>query len=336
MRLTSLALAISTAAIGMPAFAQETITLRIADYLPANHVLYDNGLRGFMEQVEEQSQGRIDFEYYPGEQLGKAKDLLDLVSSGAADIALIAPSYTSEKMPLTTVSELPGLYTTSCEGTHAFIPATGPDGVLGSEFEKNGVRSVISFMYQPADLLTANTVVDAVEDWSGLKVRVAGGPTEIAVGEMGGVAVRMAAADLYQAMSRGTVDGALLVATSAQSYALDTVIEGITTGFSLGSIASAYVMNEQSWQRLPEDLQQIVRQAGDDASMTLCSALDELEQSELARMEKDGITITRLGDEERAAWNDKTQKLLADWSTRIGISEDDIRTIYSGLQPKAE
>lgn len=330
---TLLAAACAAALTATAAHAQDKINIKIADYLPQNHLLYQGGLSHFLEKAKEYTNGRVTFEYFPGQQLGKAKDLLALAESGAVEMALIAPSYTSEKMPLTTISELPGLYTTSCQGTQALMEATRPDGALGDEFNRNGVRALISFMYQPADLLTAKKVVTTVDDWQGLKVRVAGGPTEVTAGEMGGVPVRMSATDLYQALSRGTVDAAFLVSTSAKSYSLDTIIEGITTNFSLGSIASNYVINEDVWNKLPADVQEALQKAGDEASLNLCNTLDTNQASELKRMEEAGITITRLNDEQRESWNEKASGLLKLWSDRIQASEERVREIHNALKP---
>src|SRR5690606_39494548 len=61
------------------------------------------------------SQGRIEFQYFPAEQLGKAKDLLTLVQSGAADIVDISPSYISDKFALSSVAELPAMFNRSEE-----------------------------------------------------------------------------------------------------------------------------------------------------------------------------------------------------------------------------
>lgn len=317
------------------ALGQDKATLRVADYLPPNHLLYTHGLKPFMDDVQAMTGGRIAFQYFPGEQLGKAKDLLGLVQSGAVDMALIAPSYVSEKMPFTTITELPGLYTSACQGTDAFYSAASPTGVLGDEFKANKVRSVVTFMYQPADLLTAKKVVTTVEDWKGLKVRAAGGPTEVAVGEMGGTPIRMSPTDLYQALSRGTIDAAMLVATSAKVYSLDTVIKGITTGFSLGSIASAYILNQATWDRLPADVRAAFDKAGADASRKLCTALDEQEKQELDRMRTAGITITVLDQKQRDAWSAKADRLLTEWATRMKVPEERVRSVHTALKPRS-
>jgi TRAP-type C4-dicarboxylate transport system substrate-binding protein len=284
--------------------------------------------------VSQRTKGAVTFQYFPGQQLGKAKDLLGLVQSGAVDIALIGPAYAAEKMPLLTLPELPGLYTSSCQGTESFSRASQPGGALADEFKAMRIRAVIPFAYQPADLLTANRPVVKAEDWKGMKIRVAGGPTEIAVGMLGGVPVRMGPPDLYQALSRGTIDGAMLVATSARAYGLEKILKGITTGFSLGSIVQAYVISDAAWNKLSEDVRAAVTAAGASASRKVCGAFDTRQASELKSMANAGIKVNRIDAATRADWAKRTDSLQAEWAKRIKQPEERVRAIYSRLKPQ--
>src|SRR3546814_10459183 len=88
-------------AVGMSSVANaaDTITLRVADSFPTGHYIPDALTKPFMEEVERKTNNAVKFEYYPGQQLGKAKDMLSLTRSGVADIAYVAPSFDSDKMP---------------------------------------------------------------------------------------------------------------------------------------------------------------------------------------------------------------------------------------------
>ena len=70
-RRTILASALLAAAMG-PAAAQEKITLRLAESLPAGHVIHELVAKPFMELVTKGTNGQITFQHYPAEQLGKA------------------------------------------------------------------------------------------------------------------------------------------------------------------------------------------------------------------------------------------------------------------------
>jgi len=103
----------------MPAAAQEKITLRLAESLPAGHVIHELVAKPFMELVTKRP---MDSDV-PALSRGAA---WQGQGHGAthrrrcrAIISYIVPSYSSDKYPLTAVAELPGLFDTDCQGSLA-------------------------------------------------------------------------------------------------------------------------------------------------------------------------------------------------------------------------
>ncbi len=83
-----LASALLAAVASTPA-AQEKITLRLAESLPAGHVIHELVAKPFMELVTKATNGQVTFQHYPAEQLGKAKDMAQLTVAGVADVSYI-------------------------------------------------------------------------------------------------------------------------------------------------------------------------------------------------------------------------------------------------------
>ena len=106
------------------ASAQEKITLRLADTLPNGHVIHELAGKPFAELVTKLTNGQVQFQHFPAEQLGKAKDMAQLTVAGVADVAYIVPSYSSDKYPLTAAAELPGIFETQCQGSMAYYKYT--------------------------------------------------------------------------------------------------------------------------------------------------------------------------------------------------------------------
>ena len=70
-----------------------------------------------MEKVTSLTDGRVQFKFYPGEQLGKGADSLSLVATGVADISLFSPNYTPSEMPIgSALIGIPGLFETPIQG----------------------------------------------------------------------------------------------------------------------------------------------------------------------------------------------------------------------------
>ena len=162
--------------------AEDTITLKFAMAVPPSHYTAVQGGKFFMDRATELSKGRIKFEWYPAEQLGKAKDLLALVQTGVADMADVVPGYVPDKLPLSGVSELPGQITSSCEGTRVFYALTRPGQFLAkNEYDAQKVHVLMAAPLVPYRIFTSKKELEKPEDIQGLKLRSAGGASDIAL-----------------------------------------------------------------------------------------------------------------------------------------------------------
>ena len=149
-----------------PLAAQER-TFKITQVFPQTHWHWTEGMKVFTEEVEKASGGKIKFETYHAAQLGKESTML--VTSGLAEMGLLVPSYETDKLPLTSVTELPGLHTNACEGTAKYWSVAKEGGALyEAEYKPLGVRPlyVISPPYQ---LMTNTKKVASLADVSGLE-----------------------------------------------------------------------------------------------------------------------------------------------------------------------
>jgi TRAP-type C4-dicarboxylate transport system substrate-binding protein len=88
--------------------AQQTVTLRLHQFLPAKAPVPNNFIAPWAKKVEEDSKGRIKIELYPSMQLGGTPpQLFDQVKDGVVDIIWTLPGYTAGRFPRTEAFELP-------------------------------------------------------------------------------------------------------------------------------------------------------------------------------------------------------------------------------------
>ena len=66
----------------------ETVTLKVATYFAGTSPIYTAVTEPWMKRVTELTDGNVQFDYYPGEQLGKAADLLNLTRDRVTDISV--------------------------------------------------------------------------------------------------------------------------------------------------------------------------------------------------------------------------------------------------------
>lgn len=306
------------AAFPLAATAQDKVKLKFADWMPLNHYTVKNAAQPFMEKAKELSKGKVEFEYFPAEQLGKAKDALTLVQSGVADIVDISPAYITDKFPLSGVAELPAMFRTTCQGTNAYAALVKPGSVLAEkEFKPNGVHVLVTVAYAPYKVLTANKKIETFKDFSGLKLRTAGGAMDLTATALNAVSVRIPGPDILPSLSRGTLDGALAPLQSVKVFDLQTALKHMTTDVSLASFVTVYAISDRAWNRLPADVKQVLTSAGDFATKNHCEYVDAQEPKVIAELEKDGVKANTMAPGQLKVTEDALSKVQSEWASSL-------------------
>ena len=305
------------AMIGIQGHSQEK--LRVADALPVGHYISEYAAKFWMQEVTSRTNGSVQFEYYPAEQLGKAKDMLSIAQSGVADIAYVATSYISDKLPLSSVAELPGSFSTSCEGTLAYWKLAIGDGIIAKrDFEPNGVRVLFALSLPPYQLLTAKRKFDSISSAKGLKIRIPGGAAlDAMVGALKAVPVRISSPELHESLSRGTIDGLLFPYGSSITYDLVSLLKYSTIGENFGSAVIVYLISDARWKKLPPETQRAMTEAGEAATRRGCSMMDKDVDSDAVKLRKGGLELLALQPTMRAELAKINAAVSQEWAESL-------------------
>lgn len=296
-----------------PSFAADPVSLRVADTFPATHFMPQFATKWWMDEVAKVTGNEVKFEYFGGGQLGKLADMLSLAVSGVADVAYIAPSSVSDKMPLSGVAELPGGYTTSCQGTKAFLQIATADVLADAEYKKLGIRALFLVVLPPYQALAAKPF-KSIEDLRGRKLRSAGGPQDLLVRNMGAVPVRVAATEQYEALSRGTIDGSIYPLPSVISYDLQKLLPFSTTGANFGSGTILYGIAERKLAALPEKVRTAMIEVGRRATERVCAMLDEDNTATMEKLKQVGTTFMSLSPADQGTLDTLSKAVGEDWA----------------------
>lgn len=298
-----------------PALAQQDkkLILRVADQFPTTHFMPRYGIKPWMEHVTKATNGYIQFEYYPAEQLGKAKDLLSLVQSGVADIATFAPSYASDKMPLTAALELPGMFSSSCQGTYMHWELAKPGGFLARrEHAPNGVRALFSAVFPPYQIVSTKRKIEDLKDIEGMKLRVLGGAMELTMHKLKALGIKMVGSDMFEATTKGTLDGVILSHGGVLTYNLPA--KYLTAGDNFGSAATIFIIGENRWKQLPEHVKKVMMDAGEMANRSACEGMDREEAGALEKLQQKGATVVRWSDTEKKELDIVMTSVAKEWA----------------------
>ncbi len=314
LKSAALAAALSLTVVG-GAQAQSKITLRFADSLPATHLFTRAVAKPWMDEVTKETHGQVVFEHFPSEQLGKAKDMLSMTQTGVADITFVVPIYISDKLPLSGVVDLPGGFTSSCDGVKAYWSLATGNGVLAKkEFAPNGVRVLMAIVQPPFQVFTTEKKIGSVKDLKGLKLRTAGGAQDITADKIGAVSVKLTAPDTSEALRRGTIDGGILAHVSIGAYGLTDIIKFGTEGENFGSAALTYAISEAKWKTLPPNVQKVMADAGEKISLEACKKIDQDVTDSVTAWRNRGMTIVQFPAAEHEALKKIFDEVGAQWA----------------------
>lgn len=310
--------ATAIALIGMSAAsAQDTQTLRLSSTFPEPHFLWQEAGKVFVDAVTEATGGKVQIDAFHAGQLGK--DQLALLDSGLAQLALVTAPYAPEKLPLTGVVELPGFISGACEGAEKVWPLVREGGLLDQlEYEALGLHVLFVVVPPPYKVMTGSKEVTAFDQIAGLKLRAVGGAQGDTVVAIGGTPIQVQSPELYDALSRGTVDGAIYAYVGMPPYSLGEVIHHAVDGVFAGSLAVLYAIDDETWEGLPEDVRAAMTEAAATTQQHVCSYQDADEAAIRDRLVAEGgLTVTTLSEADRALWDERVSKVAATWAARL-------------------
>ena len=194
-------------------------------------------------------------------------------------------------MPMSTIIELPGAFDDLVKAQAAYADLVF-NTLMDKEFLPNGVRPVmVSILPQQQLVLRKDQKIDSLADLKGLKIRVPHPTAAQAVTRLGMTPVQIPQTELYLALERGTVDGAINLTASVASYKLQEVSKAVTTNMSLGSIAFIAMINEKDWQKLSPAEQEAVAKAGREAGAASAQVFLKVTAGSEAKLNQVGMRL---------------------------------------------
>jgi len=312
------ALAVAAVLSIAAAQAQTTTKIKIADSFPVGHYLPKYITTPMIERLKANPAAKgIEFEYYPAEQMGKAKDFLSLVQSGVIDIAYVAPGFVSDKMPLSVVSELPLDFSGSCQATMAYWNLAKPGGLLDKkEFAPNGVRLLFTIVLPPYQIITRKPFA-SLKDIEGMKIRASGSAKELVIKKLKATPVLMPTPDVYESLSRGTIDGVLFPFNSLAPYEIHKLSKTGTIGENFGTFVANWVISEKRFQSLPPAVQQDLSAMGEQLTKAACAQVEKDEAGDIEKVKAAGVKLTPLSAADKATVATVMQDVAKDWADSL-------------------
>jgi TRAP-type C4-dicarboxylate transport system substrate-binding protein len=265
-----------------------------------------------------------------GGSLYKLENTLEAVEIGLTDIGWVGTLWELSKMPLQNVTyyapfvtdDFQMLYKIMNE-LHATVPA------LRQAWTDQNQRYLGGSALDTYHLMT-NFPVHSVDDLRGKKI-LAPGPSATWLGGTGAVAVEGGLTTYYTQIQTGVADGVLTILTGAPPYRIHEVAPYITLVGVGTQLTGAMSINLDTWNELPEDVQQVLAQLGDEYSAGVANELAARYDRGLELMQAEGAIVTELPLEEKLKWLNglpNNAKRWAEATERRGIPALEVLGIY--------
>lgn len=269
----------------------------------SNEAIQDEWIR----MVEEATDGRITFDVAAAGSLCAADEIPECVRDGRADVGQTISDYAPQLFPQTTVVSIPFI-TQNADATHEALYALSAEHEGAAQLWDDNNLKMISHWPAGRLLLGSENPVDSIDDVADLRWRMAGPYLQEAVDTIGGSNVALTAPETYEAVERGVVDAAAFPMDGLVSFQLKDILPNWTDP-GLGQYTTVgQWMNKDTFEGLPEDLQQIVQEVNDEFNAG--PAMDKFRE---VTLEQCDVILETIDDIDE--WD---QSATDDWEDAVG------------------
>jgi TRAP-type transport system periplasmic protein len=233
--------------------SDDVYIIKVSLWANQSHTWYA-AFNHFKKILHQRTDGRIEVQVYPSEQLAKEIESIRLIQAGVIDMTVTA-SLLSNWIEIAAFCEMPFLLRNQADKEYLI------NGPLGAQIkqeilEKTGLR-VVGLFERGQRQLTSNRPIKHPDELNGMILRVPSVPTFVtAWSAMGAKPTPMAFSEVFTSLQQGTIEG--------QENPLELIL---SSGFSevqkyvnrTNHVMSwSYpVIGEAQFQKLPKDLQGI-------------------------------------------------------------------------------
>ncbi|MBU8905126.1 TRAP transporter substrate-binding protein [Desertibacillus haloalkaliphilus] len=268
---------------------EEVYVLQAGHSLPDDHP-YELAFLQMAENVEERTDGRVIIETFPNSQIGAERELTEGLTFGTVDLVVSSTAPVTNFVPELGVLDLPFLFNDRDSAVAVLEGEIGDrlfssleaEGIVPLSWAENGFRHITNSLHpieEPADL-------------DGLSIRTQENDIHLAAfEELGARPSPMAWTEALTALQQGVVDGQENPAIVADQFNLyDSNQEYMTLTNHVYSVA-IYMMSQETYDQLPEDLRDIVVEEGQNIGAYQRDLIIEMEQESLDTLREQGMQI---------------------------------------------
>jgi tripartite ATP-independent transporter DctP family solute receptor len=323
--LLALALAATLGAAGWaaPRDAAAQTTLKFSHFAAETHPGHI-AARQFKERVEARTDGAVEIELYPANELGSPPEQLEQTVLGVIDMNLPTQGGLDKYEKAFGTVMMPFAFR-SYEHAHQVLD--GPFMAWAApKLEEQGLILLSNWEYGFRNITNSVRAINTPADLEGLRLRT---PPEVqivaALEAAGAQTTQIAFPELPTALNQGVVDGQENPIGVIYHFKLYELQEHLALTRHVYN-SMVHVINKASWDALAPEQQTVVREESQAAAKLMRELVIEQEAEELAKMREAGLKITEPDLEAFKAKMDPAYARVAEYS-----GEENVKTFLGFL-----
>lgn len=315
-----LALSCGSSATAVPQAAapaaapKEVFKLKFTSPVAPPPFLLSEVYKWWADEVEARSDGRIEWtDFYWLGALTKAGETIEAIQVGLADAGMAVYPYYPGKLPLGNFTYAvpfgPGDPKMILEATRRLydtIPA------LRAEIERYNIKFILPSVIDTYNLTSKKPIV-TFEDFKGIKIASIGSYHPKILEAAGATAIAMPVAERYQALQTGVIEAEFLPWDISYTYKYQDYNKHATF-VDMGSAMPVGVgVNKDLWNRLPQDLRDLMLQVADEAADRNASLILERREEAIAGFKEAGVEFHEMSAEEKLKWANALDDIPGNW-----------------------
>lgn len=264
------------------------------------------------KRLEEKSGGRVKCTYYFAESLVKSKEQYEAVEKGICDVTVWVTAEDPVRLSLHRIVGLPALgIPDSGTATRIFDDLFAKYPQMGEPFAN--VKVLWKWAAMPRSIHMVKKEIRVPDDFKGVKMLAF---MDVAKGlaKLGAAPVTHSPGEWYMDLDRGLVEGAIMGYWLMRVFKVSPLLHYHTEGLDFGYLGQYILMNRNTWNRLPADVQELID--NELAPWGVEKMLEINVNAEKRIMEEckaRGDTFIEVTPKERKLWYNALKSLHEEW-----------------------
>lgn len=263
--------------------------------------------RRFAEQVNKETDGRIEIRVYPNAELGDEVSTVQQLTFGGIDFCRCSLSNLSDYSEEAIVLQMPYLY---ADQEHMWRVLDGDIGAqVKQSFQGSGMVALTWFDAGVRNFYTTDREIRSLEDMQGLKIRVQQSAlAEDMVEALGAEAVPIVYEAVKDALQTGEIDGAENNWASYEAMEHDEIACNYTVDEHM-RVPELMLVSSATWEQLSPDDQTTIQRCADAAGLYERELWTAREASAREKCLREGTVEIVLPEREKKRFRDAVSPL---------------------------